>query len=133
MRVTPKISDRPADTRNNDDAAASPFKSWMTTEGRFTRQLPCHPERSEGTFSRPQRFLAALGMTKVRTSVGRPHLADLRIRRQRVLAVDEAPFLHVALAVLHAEAADIGAHGLLMVERSEGDHAEWRQHLEAAR
>jgi hypothetical protein len=28
MRVTPKISDSPADTRNSDDAPASPLSSW---------------------------------------------------------------------------------------------------------
>ena len=28
MRVTPKMSDNPAATRNNDDAPARPFKSW---------------------------------------------------------------------------------------------------------
>jgi hypothetical protein len=28
MRVTPKISDSPAATRNSDDAPASPLSSW---------------------------------------------------------------------------------------------------------
>jgi hypothetical protein len=28
MRVTPKISDSPADTRNSDDALASPLSNW---------------------------------------------------------------------------------------------------------
>ena len=30
MRVTPKISDSPAATRNSDDAPASPLRSWTT-------------------------------------------------------------------------------------------------------
>src|SRR5258708_21639069 len=66
-------------------------------------------------------------------SIGRPHLLDLVIRRQGVLAVDETPVLHVALAVLDGEAPDIGAHGRLMIERPVLDHAEWRQDLEPAR
>src|SRR4030095_8539176 len=36
IRVTPKISDRPADTRNSDAAAASPFRSWMMMEAKVT-------------------------------------------------------------------------------------------------
>jgi len=36
IRVTPKISDRPADTRNRDAAAASPFRSWMMMEAKVT-------------------------------------------------------------------------------------------------
>ena len=30
MRVTPKINDNPAATKNNDDAPAKPFNSWTT-------------------------------------------------------------------------------------------------------
>src|SRR5471032_3037550 len=101
MRVTPKISDRPADTRNSDEAPASPFSSWMRREERVT------------------------------PSVGGPHLLDLVVARQGVLAVDEAPGLHVALAVLDADLADIGAHGRLMVERAIGDRAERRAELQA--
>jgi hypothetical protein len=29
MRVTPKMSDSPAETRNSDAALARPFRSWM--------------------------------------------------------------------------------------------------------
>src|SRR5207253_10964576 len=36
IRVTPKISDRPADTRNKDEAAASPFRSWMRMLAKVT-------------------------------------------------------------------------------------------------
>jgi len=32
MRVTPKISDRPAATRNSDEALARPFRNWMRME-----------------------------------------------------------------------------------------------------
>src|SRR5476649_1461496 len=101
MRVTPKIIDKPADTRNSDEAPASPFRSWMRREERVT------------------------------PSVGGPHLLDLFVARQRVLAVDEAPALHVALAVLQADLADIGAHGRLMIERSIGDRTERRAKLQA--
>src|SRR5471030_1798926 len=101
MRVTPKISDRPADTRNNDEAPASPFRSWMRREERVT------------------------------PSVGGPHLLHLFVARQGILAVDEAPALHVALAVLDADLADKGAQGRLMVERAIGDRAERRAELQA--
>src|SRR6185436_20918467 len=43
MRVTPKISDRPADTRNSDEAEASPFSSWMMTEAKVMKSYGRHP------------------------------------------------------------------------------------------
>ena len=40
-RVTPKISVRPAATRNSDDAPARPLRSWARREAKDTRrQLP---------------------------------------------------------------------------------------------
>src|SRR4029453_5667199 len=82
----------------------------------------------------PRLRYASLGMTATSSlSLTRPHLLDLGIGRQDVLAVDEAPVLHKTLAVLHADAADIGAHGRLMVDRPVLDHAERGQHGDAAR
>ena len=37
-RVTPKISVRPAATRNSADAPARPFRSWAKKEARDTRE-----------------------------------------------------------------------------------------------
>ena len=50
-------------------------------------------------------------------SIGRPHLLHFLITRQRILAVDEAPFLHLALAILDTHAAEIGPHGRLVIDR----------------
>src|SRR6266487_5478921 len=36
MRVTPKMSDSPAATRNSDDAPARPLRSWMRRVERVT-------------------------------------------------------------------------------------------------
>src|SRR5215218_5191436 len=81
----------------------------------------------------PRLRYASLGMLETSSvSLTRRHLLELGIRRQDVLAVDDAPVLHVALAVLDADAAEIGAHGRLMVDRPVLDHAEGRQHGDAA-
>src|SRR5262245_61255748 len=42
MRVTPKMSDSPAATRNSVEALASPFRNWMTIEDMLLRgsELP---------------------------------------------------------------------------------------------
>ena len=36
IRVTPKISDSPAATRNSDDAVARPFRNWMMMLAKVT-------------------------------------------------------------------------------------------------
>ena len=37
MRVTPKISVRPAATRNSDDADARPLRNWSAKEAKVTK------------------------------------------------------------------------------------------------
>src|SRR5262245_17561300 len=91
MRVTPKISDSPAATRNSVEALASPFRNWMTTEDMLLR----------GT-----EFL------------------HLGIDGQIVGPVRVLPRGHHPLAVFHAGAADVGAHGRLVIERAKHDAAE---------
>src|SRR3990167_9313551 len=39
MRVTPKISDSPAATRNNDDAPARPLSNWTTKPEKLMNYL----------------------------------------------------------------------------------------------
>ena len=38
VRVTPKISDSPTDTRNSDDALASPLSNWASRPDALMRQ-----------------------------------------------------------------------------------------------
>src|SRR5215472_19204871 len=97
MRVTPKMSDNPAATRNSEDALARPLTNWMR---------------------RAERVRASL----LRRTV-RPHPV---VRRQivgaaRVLRVD-----HDALAVLHGDPPNVRAHRRLVIERAERDLAERR-------
>ena len=40
MRMTPKISDSPADTRNSDDAEASPLSNWTSRPEKLMRNSP---------------------------------------------------------------------------------------------
>src|ERR1700704_3161776 len=86
MRVTPKISDRPADRKNNDEAFARPFRPWMrTTSG--------------------DRLL-----------LRRAHLPHFRIGGLHRRAVDVAEVGHRALPVAHRGLAHPGAHGPLVVD-----------------
>src|SRR5690348_15478317 len=130
MRVTPKISDRPADTRNSEEASVSPFRSWMRSEGKVTEQSRQfrRPRRSaKREAERPcllqARALhcASLRSGRQRLLLRRPHLLHLGIARQRVLAVDEAPVGHDTLAVLETDPADEGAERRLMIEGAIGD------------
>jgi hypothetical protein len=94
MRVTPKISDSPAATRNSDDAEASPLSSWTRREARVTRW-----PGKEGMSSRAQRADASKARN-VNQFFGRNLLTSAS--RQRHLAVEVAEVLHHALAVLQA-------------------------------
>src|SRR5262252_507749 len=91
MRVTPKMSDNPAATRNSVEALASPLRNWMSSEDMLLR-------RSE-----------------------LPHLC---VGRQELHAVGVAPRGHHAFAVLLRGAADVGAHGRLVVQRAVGYRTE---------
>jgi hypothetical protein len=52
VRVTPKISDSPTDTRNSDDALASPFSNWasrpdaLMPSSSFATYLSCGCEKA---------------------------------------------------------------------------------------
>src|SRR6267142_5433472 len=113
MRVTPKISDRPAATRNSVEALASPLRSWATIEDM--------PKISRRASSRPSRARLFRGAK----------LSDFRVGRQEPRSVRIRPRGHDALAVLPGGAADVSPHGRLMVELAEDDVAERRVHLEA--
>src|SRR3954468_601328 len=105
MRVTPKISDRPAPTRNSDDAPASPLSNWTTK-----------PETSIGG-----PWCACAGR-----SGRRAQLLHHLVGRLDLPAVDVAVVDHGAGAVAVGRLADERAHGGLVIERAVGDLAEGR-------
>src|SRR4051794_8996312 len=102
MRVTPKISVKPAATRNSAEAPARPFNSWTKNEARDTAGQVQFPEDA-GPDAGP----------KI-ASVRRPQLLHLVVGWQVILAVGVAPIHHHALAILHRRAAHVGAHRRLM-------------------
>src|SRR5690625_587184 len=46
MRVTPKINDSPAATKNNEDASASPLRNWTRKPVRDMGATPCGNQRT---------------------------------------------------------------------------------------
>src|SRR4051812_4365209 len=86
MRVTPKISDRPADRKKSEDAFARPFKAWTN-------------RTSSGSLL-----------------LRRPHLPHVGVGRLYRRAVDVAELLHGPGALLDRRLADPGAHRALMVD-----------------
>src|SRR5690606_32672620 len=119
MRVTPKISERPAATRNSEDASASPFRSWTIK-----------PDKSIFLHALWSKKRAALRRA-LAWSIGRTHFFDFLVGRLDVGAVDIADVDHDALAVLLGQLAHVGAHGRLMIDGAIHDLAKGRFHLEA--
>src|SRR5258705_2553474 len=117
MRVTPKISDRPAATRNSDEAPARPLRSWTMKA-----------ERVMGVLAQAQDSSApSTG------SIDRAQLLDLGRARHVPGAVEVAVVDHHALATLVLGAPDEGAHRRLLVFAAVGDLAERRLHLQTAK
>src|SRR5205814_3860001 len=101
MRVTPKISVSPAATRNNADADARPFSSWIVSDASVTQK----PRRSGARLFR------------------RSNLANRVVVRQIVFAVRIGPIDHHAFAVLDGGASDECAHRRLVIDRAKSDPA----------
>src|SRR3954466_4626762 len=101
MRVTPKMSDRPADRKNSDEAFARPLRAWSSNTS------------SDSLLLR------------------RPHLPHFGVGRLHRRAVDEVEILHGALAVLHRGLPDPCAHGALVVDGAVRDRSDGRVQLEA--
>src|SRR5690349_1249108 len=116
MRVTPKMSDRPAPTRKSDEAPASPLSSWTTNPDRSMAvwRPGCEGRRR----SRPGR------------SGRRAHLLHFLVGGQVLGAVEVLVVDHGAGAVAVGGLADVGTHGGLVVEGAVGDLAERCQHLQ---
>src|SRR5258706_875775 len=102
MRVTPKMSDRPAARRNSELALASPFKNCRRTAAPLTPGCSILPQ-----------------------------CADFLVGRLVARAVGVAPVDHHALVVLLRELSDVGAHRRLVVERPPDDRAKRRLLLQA--
>src|SRR5687768_850850 len=102
MRLTPKISDSPAATRNSELAPASPFRNCSRTAASLNPAVSLLPQR-----------------------------ADLLLGGLDPGAVDVAPVDHRALAVFLRELADVRAHRRLVVERAPYDRAKRGLHLQA--
>src|SRR3990170_3752096 len=102
MRLTPKISDSPAATRNSELAPASPFRNCSRTAASLNPAVSLLPQCAD--------FL----------------LGGLDFRPVNVAPVD-----HRAAAAFPGELADVGAHGRLVIERAPDDWAERRLHLQA--
>src|SRR3954467_13722398 len=96
MRVTPKISDRPADRKKSDEAFARPFRAWRAST-------------SSGSLL-----------------LRRPHLPDLRVGRLHRCAVDVTEILHRPLAVLDGGLAAPGPHRPLVIDPPIHDRARRR-------
>src|SRR3954467_5669490 len=93
MRVTPKMSDRPADRKNSDEAFARPLRAWSRNTSSDSLLL------------------------------GRTHLPHFGVGGLHGRAVDEVEVLHGALAVLERGRPDPGAHGGLVVAEPVRDEA----------
>src|SRR3954464_6300415 len=101
MRVTPKMSDRPADRKNSDEAFARPLRAWSRNTS------------SDSLLLR------------------RPHLPHFGVGRLHRRAVDEVEVLHGALAVLDRRLADSSPHGAPVIDGAVGDRRDGRVELEA--
>src|SRR5258705_5953334 len=136
MRVTAKISDSPAPTRNSDDAPARPFSSWTTKpEGFIARgiagwnQAAAAEPALPGRWGRPLRGSAAgaPGVGSIRGARLLDQLsARLELRAVEILVVD-----HHALALVVLGLADERAHRRLVVVGAVRDLAERRVDLQA--
>src|SRR5687768_3469212 len=101
MRLTPKISDSPAATRNSELAPASPFRNCSRTAASLNPAVSLLPQR-----------------------------ADLLLGGLDLRPVDVAPVDHRAAAAFPGELADVGAHRRLVIERAPDDRPERRLHLQ---
>src|SRR5690625_2477397 len=106
MRMTPKISDKPAATRNKALALARPLSSWMRN---------------------PARVMARTA------SIGRTQLAHDLVWRLQFATVEIVNIHHHAAFIFYRRATDIHAHGGLVIEFAIGDGAEGRTECEPAK
>src|SRR5262249_10468611 len=141
MRVTPKIRERPAATKNSPEAAASPSSAWnrrplnviagaVHAQGELPHKGEAHPNkqlavrnsrtpaRMTGASSAAFDLRSASGTKRGEPSMrGRgAQLPDLRVGRQHRAAIDIFEIHHDRLAVLDGGLADIGAHRRLVID-----------------
>ena len=121
MRVTPKISVRPAAMRKSDEADAEAVQQLAANDASDT---------SIGCATRCDVAALARGGPRA-ASIGRAQPPHDVVGRQGILAVRVVPVDHHALAVAHLGAADVGAHRRLMIDRAKGHRAERRVDAQA--
>src|ERR1051325_372202 len=124
MRETPKISERPAATKNSPEAVESPLTAWnrnaLSDMAARVKPSGCDVRRERVERSRS-------GSVRLRG----PELLHLGVGRQHGRAVDILDVAHGALAVLQRDLADIGTHGGLVVAGAIGERPERAVDLEA--
>src|SRR5450830_365525 len=132
MRVTPKISDKPAATRNNEDAPAKPLSSCTT---KLEKPMPKPSGRvTPGGSARQGTAAPAAPRSSPDlqpNSVGRTHFLDFVSAGLELGAIKVTVVHHHALAAFVLGAADEAAHGGLVVFRAVGDAAKRSGHLQA--
>src|SRR5215211_8824252 len=139
MRVTPKMSDSPAATRNRPDALASPLSAWNR---KASKDIASYPASSCPALCRASRLMrhrrafvnemagTSPAMTTQKVPPGSvrgagAQLLGFLLGGEHRGAVDIFEVRHGALAILQRDLAHIGPHRRLMVagavaERSEG-------------
>src|ERR1700737_1339114 len=131
MRVTPKIRDNPAPTRNRLDAAARPLSAWNRTASRLM-QCSCRLGRVLHATQHPKPEQQGGGSQSARPNrrtgsihrCGRTQLPDLVIARLNRCTINIFEILHGAFAALERDLTDkTPRRGLLtdgaVFERSE--------------
>src|SRR5690606_2125397 len=113
MRLTPKMSDSPTATRNNEDASARPFRPCTIRVESVISAARYRKQSSRRSFGRG----------------GSPLLDDF-IRWQDRRAIHIADIGHDAFAVLHSPRTHVGGHGRLVVLRTIRDWPERRDDLQ---
>src|SRR5271166_1394768 len=144
MRVTPKITDSPAPTRNRLDAAARPLSAWNRTASRLmgTPSWPdlfrLVPAIHDLLLDSKKTWMAvtSTAMTGSYRSIhcrGRTQLPDLLVARLDARAVDIFEIRHGAFAALERDLPDIGAHGRLVVDGAKLERADRALDLQSAK
>src|SRR5271169_4547545 len=103
MRVTPKMRESPAATKNRPDAEARPSRAWNARPSHFIRE---RYQRLAGASPRPSRC-------SIRRR--RPQPFHLGVRGQHTRAIDIFEINHGAAPVLQGELADESAERGLVI------------------
>src|SRR3984893_13081451 len=138
MRVTPKIRDNPAPTRNRLDAAARPLSAWNRTASRLMR-CSCRLGRGLHATQHPEArttrcWVSQSARTNRRTGsihrCGRTQLPDLVIARLNRCTINIFEILHGAFAALERDLTDISSRRGLLIDGAVFERSERAFQLE---